>query len=114
MDHLRVFLVDGHPLIRIAMGRILEADGRFSIVGEAGNAEDAVQILETLAADLVVMDIQLPGMDGIEATRELKTRHKGLKVVTLSAFGDNYLLPRNKWLKALCKRPKVCRLSTRH
>ena len=93
MDELRVFLVDDHPLIRVAMSRILAADGRFIIVGETDNAEDAVRILDTLHADLVVMDIQLPGMDGVAATRELKARHDDLKVVILSAFGDKYLLP---------------------
>ena len=93
MDKLRVFLVDDHPLIRMATSRILEADGRFLIVGEADNAEDAVRILDTLVADLVVMDIQLPGMDGVEATRELKARHGDMKVVILSAFGDNPFIP---------------------
>ena len=92
MDKLRVFLVDDHPLIRMVTGRILAADGRFEIVGETDNAEDAVRILDTIVADLVIMDIQLPGMDGVEATRELKARHRDLKVVILSAFGD-YLLP---------------------
>jgi DNA-binding NarL/FixJ family response regulator len=93
MEKLRVFLVDDHPLIRMATGRILEADGRFSVVGEAGNAEDALRILETLVTDLVIMDIQLPGKDGVQATRELKARHGDLKVVILSAFGGNPLLP---------------------
>ena len=93
MDKLRVFIVDDHPLIRVAMGRILEADGRFIVVGEADNAEDAIRTLDVLGTDLVVMDIQLPGMDGVAATRELKARHDNLKVVILSAFGDNYLLP---------------------
>ena len=93
MDKLRVFLVDDHPLIRMATGRILAADGRFEIVGETDNAEDAVRILDTMETDLVIMDIQLPGMDGVEATRELKARHRDLKVVILSAFGENPLLP---------------------
>ena len=93
MQKLRVFLVDDHPLIRMATGRILKADGRFSVVGEADNAEDALLILKTLVTDLMIMDIQLPGMGGVQATRELKARHCDLKVVILSAFGDNPLLP---------------------
>ena len=75
------------------MSHVLEADGRFLVVGEAENAEDALYVLESLTTDLVIMDIRLPGMDGVEATRELKASHDGLKVVILSASGDSPLLP---------------------
>jgi len=63
MDKLRVFLVDDHPLIRMATSRILEADGRFLIVGEADNAEDAVRILDTLVADLGALEGSRLGLE---------------------------------------------------
>ena len=93
MNKVRVFLVDDHPLIRVAMRRLLEEDEDFFVVGDAGNAEEALECLDTLPADMVVMDIQLPGMDGVEATRQLKLRHPELKVVIMSAFGEEYLVP---------------------
>ena len=93
MNKVRVFLVDDHPLIRLAMRRILEADEHFLVVGEADNAEESLERLNTLDTDMVVMDIQLPGMDGVEATRQLKSRFGHLKVVIVSAFGQEYLIP---------------------
>ncbi|MCH8282707.1 MAG: response regulator transcription factor [Chloroflexi bacterium] len=93
MDKIRVFLVEDHPMMRIAMRTILEASERFSIVGEANNAEESIEIIDTVPTDMVVMDIQLPGIDGVEATRQLKARHGHLKVVIMSAFGEEYLIP---------------------
>lgn len=75
------------------MRRTLESDEHFLVVGEADNAEESLDHLETLDADLVVMDIQLPGMDGVEATRQLKAQHPHLKVIIVSAYGEEYLIP---------------------
>ena len=93
MEIVRVFLVDDHPLMRVAMRRMLEEGENFLVVGEADNAEEALERLGTLAVDMMVMDIQLPGMDGVEATRWLKFHHPHLKVVIMSAFGEEYLVP---------------------
>jgi two-component system NarL family response regulator len=87
-----VFLVDDHPLMRLALRRIIESDEHFIVAGEADNAEECLACLETLAVDMVVMDIQLPGMNGVEATRQLKARHPNLKVVIISAYGEEYLI----------------------
>ncbi len=93
MDKIRVFLVEDHPMMRLAMRGILEASERFSVVGEADNAEESIAKIDTVPTDMVVMDIQLPGIDGVEATRQLKARHGHLKVVIMSAFGEEYLIP---------------------
>ena len=93
MENLRVFLVDDHPLMRMALRRILESDQRFVVVGESDTAEECLTSVNALPTDMVVMDIQLPGIDGVEATRQLKSQHPGLKVVIVSAYGEEYLIP---------------------
>ena len=79
--------------MRLAMRRLLESDEHFLVVGEADNAEESMERLDALSADMVIMDIQLPGIDGVEATRRLKARHDNLKVVIVSAYGEEYLIP---------------------
>ncbi len=93
MGGFRVVLVDDHPMMREGMRRLLEADESFVVVGEAGSAEEALERVGGLAVDIVVMDIRLPGMDGVEATRQLKAQHPQVKVVIVSAFGEDYLIP---------------------
>ena len=93
MEKLRVYLVDDHPLMRLAFRRILESDQRFLVVGESDTAEECLTAVDTMAADMVVMDVQLPGIDGVEATRRLKSQHPNLMVVIVSAYGEEYLIP---------------------
>ena len=73
------------------MRQVLELDGRISVVGEADSGEEVLEKLSGCPADVVLMDICLPDMDGIEATRQLRARHADLKIMILSAFGDEYL-----------------------
>lgn len=89
---LRVFLVDDHPLMKEALRRLLEVNEGFVVVGESDSAEEAFESLESISVDMVVMDIRLPGMDGVEATRRLKAQYSDLKVVVVSAYGEEYLL----------------------
>ena len=91
MAKTRVFLVDDHPVVRAGMRQLLELDERVSVVGEAGSGEEALEQFNGCPADVVLMDIRLPGMDGIEATRQLRARHPDLKIMILSSFGDEYL-----------------------
>ena len=89
---ISVFLVDDHPAVREGLRRLLELDERIRVVGEAASGETALEDADAWAADVVLMDIRLPGMDGIEAIRRLRSRTPDLKVIVLSAFGDEYLL----------------------
>ena len=90
---VRVLLVDDHPMVREGMRRLLESEGGFQVVGEVDSVEEALDGLDRIKADIVVMDIQLPGVDGVEGTRQMKGRHPGVKVVIVSAYGEDYLVP---------------------
>src|SRR3974390_2694066 len=83
-----IVLVDDHKLVRDGVKTILERGSEFHVVGEAENGADAVQLCKKTSPDLVLMDIGLPGMNGIEATTELLRHCPGVKVVILSMYDD--------------------------
>src|SRR5476651_139264 len=83
-----IVLVDDHKLVRDGVKGILERGAEFRVVGEAENGADAVQLCRKSAPDLVLMDIGLPGMNGIEATTELLRHCPNVKVIILSMYDD--------------------------
>ena len=83
-----IVLVDDHKLVRDGVKTILERGAEFRVVGEAENGADAVQLCKKTEPDLVLMDIGLPGMNGIEATTELLRHCPGIKIVILSMYDD--------------------------
>ena len=86
---LRVFLVDDHPVVRRGMRSYLESFVDLCVAGEAASAEEALQVLEETDADVVVMDLLLPGgLDGISATRLIRERFPTARVVVLTAYTD--------------------------
>ena len=84
MDAIKIFIVDDHTLLREAWKMALTADNSFTVVGEAGNAEEAVEMVPKLRPDVVTMDINLPGINGIEATKQVKRMLPGVKVLGIS------------------------------
>lgn len=88
---LRVLLVDDQPIIRSGFAMMLSVEDDIEVVGEAGDGRQAVEQAERLHPDLVVMDVQMPVLDGIAATRELVGRGLG-RVIILTTFDrDDYL-----------------------
>jgi DNA-binding NarL/FixJ family response regulator len=86
---LRVVIADDQPMMRAGFKAVLEATGDIVVVGEAGNGEEAVEVATEQAPDVVLMDIRMPVMDGIEATRRLPRQ----KVLILTTFGvDDYII----------------------
>jgi DNA-binding NarL/FixJ family response regulator len=85
---LDVLLVDDHKIMRDGIKAILGRAGDFHVVGEAENGTDAVQCVKRLKPHLVLMDIGLPGLDGVETTAEILRYHPECKVVILSMFDD--------------------------
>lgn len=84
---MRVLLVDDHALFRAGLATLLKAWG-LEVVGEAGNGEEAVARARDLRPDLIFMDINMPGTNGLAATRAIKTEFPDIKVVILTVSGD--------------------------
>ncbi len=90
---VRVLLADDHTMLREGLRRSLEADG-FDVVGEACDGEDAVRQVGILNPDVVLMDVSMPVMDGIDATRALHEQHPKVQVVMLTMHPDDDLVTR--------------------
>ena len=89
---IRVFLVDDQQLVRAGFRMLIESQDDMTVVGEAGNGAEAVELLSVTAADIVLMDVRMPRMDGVEATRVLAARSDQPRVVVLTTFDlDEYV-----------------------
>jgi DNA-binding NarL/FixJ family response regulator len=88
MSPIRVLIVDDHPAIREGLQRMLTADPGIQVIGGCSNGEDAVDQIKESKPDMVLMDIRLPGMSGIETVRQLRIHHPTLNIVMLTAFED--------------------------
>ncbi len=88
MKRTRVLIVDDHALSRKGIAAILDPDPAFRVVGEAADGAEALAKVRELAPDLVLMDIRMPEMDGLEATRQIKAEHPHVIVVILSVSDD--------------------------
>lgn len=86
---VRVLLADDHKMMRQALRALLEREKDIAVVAEAGNGAEVVTMAEEFAPDIVVMDIGMPGLNGIEATKQLLARQPGMKVIALSAYSDS-------------------------
>ena len=88
MDEIRVLLADDHTIVRKGLRSLLEREAGMVVVGEAQDGREAVELVEDLQPDVVVMDIAMPRLNGLEATRRIKTRSPGVGVVVLSMHTD--------------------------
>ena len=89
---IRLMLVDDHRMLREALRGILEKAGDIELVAEADDGAAALELARALAPDVVVMDIGLVGMSGIEATRRMLAANPAIKVLGLSTFGDRRMV----------------------
>lgn len=92
MPPLRLLLVDDHALFRDGLVALLSYQDDFTVVGQAEDADDALVQSRALQPDIVLMDIELPGEDGVSATRRLTTELPGVTVVMLTAHDDSQAL----------------------
>lgn len=91
MDAIRIVLVDDQPLLRMGFRLILEGEDGLEVVGEASDGAEAVQQVRILEPDVVLMDVRMPVLDGIEATRAISTSGSNTRVIILTTFDlDEY------------------------
>jgi DNA-binding NarL/FixJ family response regulator len=86
--HINIILVDDHALFRDGLKFILTQISGYTVIGEASNGIEFLELLKTTSPDLVLMDIAMPEMDGIEATKRALGLYPELKIVALSSYGD--------------------------
>ena len=84
----RVVVADDHDLVRVGLVRMLEDINDIDVIGEAASGEEAVQHARNLEPDVIVMDVKMPGIGGIEATRKIAAQYPNTKVVAVSALDD--------------------------
>src|SRR4051812_28667187 len=88
-DPVRVLLADDHVIVRDGLARLLEGAEGIEVVGTAGNGEEAVAATLELGPDVVLMDLAMPVLDGVGATRRISAEAPGTRVVVLTSFSDN-------------------------
>jgi len=85
---IRVLVVDDHAMVREGLSAVLAADGDIEVIGSAGNGAEAIHAVVQHAPDVVVMDLSMPVMDGIDATRAVVDRMPQTRVLVLTSFSD--------------------------
>ena len=86
---IRVILVDDHPVVRFGLAAIIGLQPDMAVAGEAGSGEEACALCNRLAADILLMDLRLPGMSGVEAICRLRKQHPKLRFIVLTTYdGD--------------------------
>lgn len=92
MDKIRVLVVDDHEIIRSGLRRLLELDPHMTVVGEASNGDQAMVFAAAMQPDVILMDIRMPGTDGVTATRVIKQSVPNVKILMLTAYSGGYLM----------------------
>jgi DNA-binding NarL/FixJ family response regulator len=93
VEHLKIVLAEDHTILREGLRALLSADPNFEIIGEARDGREAVRCVEKLEPDLLLMDLSMPRMSGMDAIREIKKRFPAIKVIALTVHKtEEYLL----------------------
>jgi DNA-binding NarL/FixJ family response regulator len=91
---IRLLIADDHPVVRDGLTSMFARDPGFEVIGEAGDGAEAVRLAETLHPDLILMDLRMPGMDGLAAITELARRGIAVRVLVLTTYDtDSHVLP---------------------
>jgi len=88
-DKISIIIADDHPLLRQALKSVLEKQPDFKIIAEATDGEEAVKLATELVPDVIVMDISMPKLDGLDATRQIKEKCPNIAVLVLTVYDDS-------------------------
>jgi DNA-binding NarL/FixJ family response regulator len=92
MPKSKIMIVDDHEVVRLGLISLLEQNSQYEVVAQADNALDAIKKVETFKPDIVLMDIRLPGMSGIEACEQICKKYPTTKVIMLTSFAEDEML----------------------
>lgn len=108
-NKINVILVDDHEMVRLGLKSFLNLQGDVEVVGEAGNGREGVDLALELRPDVVVMDLVMPELDGVQATLELLKEWPEAKILVLTSYLDNEKFTQSLKLvlKAICLKPAV-------
>jgi DNA-binding NarL/FixJ family response regulator len=88
MSEINLFIVDDHPVFRQGLRDVLETDSRLHVIGEASTGEDAIDLTASLKPDVILMDINLPDIMGLQVTRKIKSYLPETKVIVITGYDD--------------------------
>ncbi len=88
---IRILIADDHPVFRFGLRALLQAEAGMEVIGEATTGEEAIERAAALAPDIILMDINMPGINGIEATRRILAQHPHIGILVITMFDDDSL-----------------------
>jgi DNA-binding NarL/FixJ family response regulator len=91
MSEVKILIVDDQQMVREGLRRMLELDEGITVVGEAKSGEECLAVVDSLNPHIILMDVRMPGMGGIECTRQLKQKGTAARVIILTVYEDKYL-----------------------
>ncbi|HYB00568.1 MAG TPA: response regulator transcription factor [Ktedonobacteraceae bacterium] len=89
---IRLFVIDDHEMVREGLKAILKAEPDFEIVGDAANSEQAFELIDRLQPDVILLDVRLPGMSGVEICRSVTERYPQMAVIIVTTYTDETLV----------------------
>src|ERR1043166_6108818 len=89
---IKVLLVDDHNVVRSGLSKFLMVNKDLKLVGEASDGAEAIQMVSVRKPDVVIMDLMMPGVDGITATREIHQKYPNVKVIALTSFAEQNMV----------------------